>query len=51
MSIQWISNILGRDERRRDTYEGAFNLRLHWIHEDAGSIPCLTQWVKDPGLP
>ena len=33
------------------SYRGSSEMNLTSVHEDAGSIPCLTQWVKNLALP
>ena len=33
------------------SHRGSVVNKSDYIHEDVGSIPGLTQWVKDPALP
>ena len=41
----------GQDFHTRSSHTGSAEANLTSIHDDAGPIPGLTQWVKDLGLP
>ena len=55
MICLWISKE-NRGKIRKDDFFGVpvvaqWLTNLTSIHEDAGSIPGLAQWIKDPALP
>ena len=37
--------------RNGSSYHGSVEMNMTSVHEDAGLIPGLTQWVKDLALP
>ena len=51
MNCNLLVQTTGLSEYFERSHPGSVEMNLTSIHEDAGSIPGLTQWVKDLALP
>ena len=50
-SLGSVSRSVITGELLRSSYHGSVGMNRTSIHKDRGSIPSLTQWVRDPALP
>ena len=51
LSLPFPTEAVALKVHKRHSHHGAAETNLTRNHEDAGSIPGLAQWVKDPAMP